>query len=549
MLPPGSNLRAPLLWLLVPFMAGLTAGKLWPAPIFPLPIIAGWAVAACGAAAVLARRPTAAARRLWPALLTGGVGLAGYVYLVAQTPPLAGWEETPREVTVTLEVTQVFPVATSAKYASGLGRITATDELVAELRGQRVYFSAIRKVSVPPLRSGRYLVRGVVQAPPPGPAGPGFDDYLENLGVRLRLTRAQILREERAPGWWPRFLARTGDRFEKILRRGLERHPETASLYLAMLLGEKTMLSAEEQTAFMRSGTFHIFSVSGLHVAAIAAALLSVLTLLRVPRRWAMVPGLAVLWLYVGVTGAGSPSVRAFLLIAFLAGTRCFRLPGNALAALTAAALLTLLLDPRQLFSTGFQMSYAVVTALVVMGVPLAERWQAAWQPFADRPAPDWRWWHHAVRTGGRGLLGALAGSTVAFLASTPSGIGYFRVLSTGSLVANLIVIPLSSLAIVAGFVSLLAGLPGWLAASGLFNRAAAVLIIAMDWLVRAGGTLPGMYFPARFRAEWMAPAALAAVVAAMLAGAHFRWAAHRGGFWPPVALVALVVILGVKFG
>src|SRR5258708_31787981 len=47
-----------------------------------------------------------------------------------------------------------------------------------------------------------------------------------------------------------------------------------------------------------------------------------------------------------------------------------FRLPGNALAALVAAALMTLLLDPLQLFSTGFQMSYTVVIALVTMGRP-----------------------------------------------------------------------------------------------------------------------------------------------------------------------------------
>ena len=545
--PPGTNLRAPLLWLLLPFMGGLIAGKLGPDPPVAPVWLAALAVGSCSAAVLVLRSP-GKTRRWWAPLLAGGLALAGYAHLVRQSPAPPPWAATPREATVTLEVTQLFPAAAGAKFASGLGLVVSTDGLTAELCGQRVYFSVIRKISVPPRRSGRYLVRGVVQTVPPG-AGADFNDYLDNLGVRWRLTRAQALREEDAPGWWPRFLARTADRFAGILRHGLERHPDTASLYLAMLLGQKAMLSTEEQTAFMRSGTFHIFSVSGLHVAAIAAALHSLLQLLRVPPRLAMAPGLLVLWFYVAVTGAGSPAVRAFLLIGFTLSARVFRLPGNSLAALAAAALLTLLLEPRQLFSTGFQMSYAVVTALVVMGVPLAQRWQAAWRPFADLPEPDWRRRHRWTKHGGRWLLGGLAASWVAFLASTPSGIGYFGVLSTGSLLANLVIIPLSSLVIIAGFVSLLCGLAGVLPASLLFNHAAAVLIRVMDALVRQGTTLPGMYFPAHFRAEWLAPAALAAVVAAMLFGAHHRWAPQRGGFWLPAAVVAGGVILGVKFG
>ena len=181
------------------------------------------------------------------------------------------------------------------------------------------------------------------------------------------------------------------------------------SLYLGMLLGEKAVLSTEQQNAFMRSGTFHIFSISGLHVGVIALALQSLLRLVRVPRRPAVALSLLVLWLYVQITGAGTPAGRAFLMIAFLLAAQVFRLPGNGLAALSAAALVTLLSDPLQLFSTGFQMSYSVVVALVVMGVPLAEKWLAAWQPFSLLPKPNWRRYHHALSWCGRWLLGAAA--------------------------------------------------------------------------------------------------------------------------------------------
>ena len=547
---PATHLRAPLLWLLVPFMAGLTAAKLWPPPAFgfwPFTL----AAAGLGLAAIwFALPPGKVAGMAWGACLSLAVTLAGFVLLHVRQPLLHDWAgRPPREVTVSLAVLQTFPAGPQARSLTGLGRIVAAGESNRELAGRRVYFSAIRRISVPPQRSGRYTVQGVIEPMPREPAEASFNDYLENLGVRQKLTRAHFQREEEPPGWFRRFCSRAEDRLEAILRLGLEKHPQTMSLYLAMLLGEKAVLSTEQQNAFMRSGTFHIFSISGLHVGVIASAIYGVLSLLRVPPRPTAVLSLLVLWLYVQITGASSPAERSFIMIAFLFASRVFRLPGNALAALAAAALLTLLLDPMQLFNTGFQMSYTVVVALVVMGVPLAEKWLAAWRPFSLLPKPNWHWYHHCIEWCGRWLLGSAAVCWAAFLASTPAGIGYFHVFSPGALVANLVIIPVSSLAIVAGFVSLLTGLIGLASVSALFNSAAAVTLIIMDWLVQHGTALPGVYFPARFARGWMAPGSLAGMTALLLAGVAGRWSRRYCGYWPPAVALALILILIVKFG
>jgi competence protein ComEC len=146
-------------------------------------------------------------------------------------------------------------------------------------------------------------------------------------------------------------------------------------------------------------------------------------------------------------------------------------------------------------------------------------------------------------------VLGSCAAGWVAFLASAPSGIGYFHLFSPGSLFANLIIIPLSSLAIIGGFLSLLTGLAGVLSLSALFNSSAALTIIVMDWLAQHGTRLPGIYFDARFTHGWMAPVSLVAMTGLMLAGLAGRWARRYGGYWPPVVLLALILIFGVKFG
>jgi competence protein ComEC len=547
---PALHLRAPLLWVLVPLMAGLAAARFWPVPGFGLGPLALRAallgIAAAGCALATGRWAAPA----WAICLAASAGTGGFILLHARQPaPPAGNARPPREVTVTIEVRQVFPSAPTSRQLTGLATITATGELDHELDGRPVYFSAIRRISVPPQRSGRYVIRGVVEPLSRGARDAGFNDYLANLGVHHRLMRAHVMREVAPPGGFQAFCARAQDRLERILRHGLPEKSPVASLYLAMLLGEKAELSADQENAYMRSGTFHIFSISGLHVGVIALALHFTGGLLRLPRRWAALAGLIVLWFYVQVTGASSPAMRAFIMIAFVTAAQSFRLPGNLLAALAAAAIVTLLWDPAQCFSTGFQMSYAVVVALVAMGRPLAEKWAATWKPFALLPRTDWRWYHERVEWAGGWLVLSCASCWTAFLASTPAGIGYFGLFSPGSLLANLLIIPLCFWVMWAGFLSLITGLAGLWPLSAGCNLVAAFLVSVMDWLLRHGTTLPASWFTAQYRADWLAPASMVLMTAIFLAGAAGRWSPRLGGYWPPVVALALLLIFGVKFG
>jgi hypothetical protein len=70
-----------------------------------------------------------------------------------------------------------------------------------------------------------------------------------------------------------------------------------------------------------------------------------------------------------------------------------------------------------------------------------------------------------------------------------------------------------------------------------------------MDQLVRGAVAVPGLFFPARFRPEWLGPAGHAALLAVCLAGYAGRWRSDRGGFWPPFVFVALLLVFGLKLG
>jgi len=543
---PFLQTRAPLLWLLLPLMAGISAAKAVSAPPSGLALLLALALVSAGGALGAALKHRI---RLCHTLLVLAAALAGFVLLSLRHPHLHDrTDRPPREITLTLRVTELYRGDPAARSQGGLGRVVAAAFGEPELPGQLIYFSAIRRAGVPPRPAATVRIQGVLEPLPSNP-GAGFEDYLDNLGVHHRLVRARILEETAAPGRLAAFYASARERLQRILGHGLDRHPGTASLYRAMLLGEKTALSPEQENAFLRSGTFHVFSVSGLHVGVIALTLRLFGKAVRLPGRIGAGLTLVVLWIYVQVTGAGAPSIRAFVMVAFLLASEVIRLPGNALSALAASALALLLVEPLQLFHTGFQMSYAVVAALILLGAPLAERWLEPWQPFTLVPRPQWRWWHAAIAWSGRKLIASVAGCWAAFLASAAAGIGFFGVFSPGSLLANLVILPLSSLAIVAGFLSLLTGLAGLMPWSALFNAAAALIIIASEWLLVRGTTLPGVYFPAAFRTGWLTPASLAGMTALLLAGSAVRWRKRYGGFWPPVVFLALLLLFGVEYG
>ena len=97
--------------------------------------------------------------------------------------------------------------------------------------------------------------------------------------------------------------------------------------------------------------------------------------------------------------------------------------------------------------------------------------------------------------------------------------------------------------------ISLMAGFVGAIGATRLFNAAAAILLASIDGILRLATATPGSWFSAQYRVEWVGPAALTLLMASCLAGYGTGWRRSFGSFWPPFAIVALTLLLGVRFG
>lgn len=536
--------RAPLLWLVVPFIAGLGAGKISNVTAVGVELFVA-ALAAVGAIFAGWR-----GSRAWAPAIGVAMFLAGAASYALHRVRLPAWDSLPpREARVSVRVDRVF-ASSDGRRASGLATVSRAEEHLRDLVGQKLYFSlTLRKGEAPPIRSAVLTAVGVLVTLPRNPPADTFDGYLAGAGMNFRLTRGRVLAEERPANAYYAFCARAAAHFHALLGLGIvEKRPALAGLLRAMMLGQTHELSDEQHTLFMQSGTMHLFAISGLNIGVIAGALQALLLLLRLPPWPRFLIGTALLWLFVDITGASPSAVRAFAMAAFLQAAFVLHRPGNVLAALVASALAVLLVAPLQVFSASFLMSYAIVAALLLLGLPLGDAWVEKWTPWRALPKATWAWWHHAVDWTWRTLAMAVAIGIATTLVSFVTGVEFFRLLTPGALVANLVLIPAAMAVTLGGFAALMCGLVGFSAGAVLCNHAAALMLWLIEALVRASVQLPGAFLPARFSAGWIGTVALVALLATLFAGYACDWRGRKW-WWPPFAVVGLTLILGVKYG
>ena len=343
-------------------------------------------------------------------------------------------------------------------------------------------------------------ITGILKRPK-GPAACGLFDYrsyLKWLGVHYVL-------ETEGEGDW-NIIPISGispsrdyassfiDWAQKVLGRGLPEEDESLRLLWAMTLGWKTALTGEVSEPFMQTGTMHVFAISGMHTALIALIMVQVLKAIRIPRSlcgWLVLP---CLWFYTAATGWQSTAIRSAIMTTVIVAGWMLKRPGNLLNSLYASGFIILVWEPRQLFQASFQLSFFVVLSLALVGPVLESIRQQIFAPdpllpaVLRKPKPVWltgvAWY----------LSSSVISSIAAWLGSVPIIAYYFHLVTPVSLLANLVIVPLSTLALMCNSASLACG--DWLPSIGeLFNHSAwfwMKLMIASSDIMSA---LPGAYF------------------------------------------------------
>lgn len=535
--PAQARLRAPLLWLLVPLVAGYTLAFHLPRPFTGWLLIPSLGLALTGIAAQVRGQRWST----WASAAAVALAAPAWFHGLRDHPELSE-REPPREASVRVEVTSVLAGSLEDNRAAGFGMVVEAQPHLRRLLGRRVFFNAERTPAglewIPSMEVG---LRGVLRALPSNPDPGGFETYLVSSGAVYRLERSRVEGPPLPPRAWRRFLHTTLHRMEGVLALGLDDRPERRALYAALKLGAKADLSEEERTTYQRTGTLHLFAISGMNIGLIAAASYFLFRLLHLPVPAATVGGVLVSGFFVLATGTTPSAVRALIMVASMCLARLCWTATNPLALWTVPALAVLLLDPGALLSPGFQLSYAVVLGLVLYASPLTG-WLRSKPPLArgarlTAPTRLGTLAHQTLRFAVEGLVV----SGTALLSSLPTSLASFGAVSPGALLANLVLVPLASLVVLVGLLSLVLGLGGFTVGSIACNRLAVLALDAMDCVAHLVAAIPGVQWSGTWR--WSAAGTVCAilVLGGMVAGAQRQWKPASWFLLPP--LVALLLL------
>lgn len=289
----------------------------------------------------------------------------------------------------------------------------------------------------------------VVAALPPGTAPPkagetwhcsgwlsGWNEHdaIRRRELSIRGKRAYMIRLR---AYSPSFsLHRALDTLKKDAARrlefGLETNKYTHNLLCAMMLGERSLMDADDKKTFANAGAMHVFAISGLHVMVLAKifVLLGVLTLL--PVRFAGIIAIPLVWLYVLMVGAPPSAVRAAAMASICLIAPMFWRRPDGIVAWAMAFIAAHALNPAQIIDAGSGLSFIVMFSLVIL-----------------------------LRIGGetlkRPVVGTIIFSSVAWAAGVPICARMFGSIALGGLLSGPIVVPAATCATICGALGILA--------------------------------------------------------------------------------------------
>jgi len=338
-----------------------------------------------------------------------------------------------------------------------------------------------------------------------GPLNPGEFDFAQYARAERRLCQLStdfpqcVTRVASGSDWFPwRWIDRVRIAGQRVLNEDLD---SSRDLGLALLLGERQRLDSEETREFFETGSVHILSISGLHVAILAMALFAAYRSGLWRRKLALAAIALVVVSYALVIDADAPAVRATVMVLALCLALARGRPVATFNVLAAAALLVVAMNPADLFRAGPQLSFLAMGALVWIA-PRLPRSRIA-DPLDRLIAQSRPWPVRALRQLRGRVWDAVLLSAGVWLVTLPLVVWQFHLVSPIALVLSpLLAFPILC-ALLSGFALLLFG---W-------------LIWPLDALL------------AGFCNFWLAVVQQGVSLAASMPGSHF-WTPGPGLWW-----------------
>jgi competence protein ComEC len=246
---------------------------------------------------------------------------------------------------------------------------------------------------------------------------------------------------------------------------------EDAPLARALLIADQHQIPTEMRDRYASAGLIHMLSISGLHVAVIAAAMELLFQVARLSRRVSLLGAFIATGVYVAVIGAPPPALRSAAMLGVSMASRLSQRPTSPWAAWAVGAFVPLV-QPRIAVDVGYQLSVLGMCALVAAG--------SLWRRHLASRFDGWK---------GK-LAKELVTSIVACAVTAPLVAWVFGRVSLIAPVSNLIAAPIVTLAQPILFLALL--ISPLDAVARFVAQAVHPLLFAFDTVAWAAASTPG---------------------------------------------------------
>lgn len=215
--------------------------------------------------------------------------------------------------------------------------------------------------------------------PPVNPAEFNYKQYLANQNIHyqefLYPHQYEVLKGN-AGSSIVTYSLRARQKLVEKLKHHM-RNPEAIAVASTLILGYKADLSNDALQAYSKTGTIHVLSVSGAHVAILFVLLdfaLSFLERFRYGKTIKAVCIILIIWYYSLLTGFSPAVCRAAVMISMVIIGKTYSRHISTLNILAVSAFFLLLYNPFFIVDVGFQLSYLAVSGLIILQ-PVVYNW------------------------------------------------------------------------------------------------------------------------------------------------------------------------------
>lgn len=263
-------------------------------------------------------------------------------------------------------------------------------------------------------------------------------------------------------------LTRVRARAARVIDRTFQ---DDAPLARALLIADQHQIPTEMRDRYAAAGLIHMLSISGLHVAVIAAAMELLFQVSRLSRRASLLGAFVTTAIYVAVIGAPAPALRSAAMLGVAMASRLAQRPTSPWAAWAVGAFVPLV-QPRTAVDVGYQLSVLGMCALVAAG--------SLWKRHLASRLDGWR------GKIARDLITSLVACTI----TAPLVAWVFGRISLIAPLSNLVAAPVITLAQPVLFLALVVSPVTGLAR--LFAESVHPLLFAFDWIAWVAASIPG---------------------------------------------------------